>query len=80
MTDTTSKTADYLRELTRSKTPEERLRMGCSMYDLAKEIVVSSILEQDPDISFLELREKVFLRFYGSDFDGPQGKKDPRFP
>jgi hypothetical protein len=48
---------------------EERLRMGCSMYDFARELVVASVLAKTPDASPSELRRAIFLRFYGDDFD-----------
>lgn len=55
--------------------PEERLRMGCSMFDAAKEIVRSSILERHPHISVQELKKEIFLRFYGTDFKTEHKKK-----
>ena len=55
--------------------PQERLRMGCSMFDAAKEIVRSSILERHPHISVQELKKEMFLRFYGQDFGAKQKKK-----
>ena len=44
---------------------EERLKMGCSMFDMAKELVLASL----PACSPQEKRRHLFLRFYGSDFD-----------
>jgi len=55
-----------------SKSPVDRLRMGCSMFDSAKQIVRSSILERNPDGSPLEIRKEMFLRFYGQDFQPDQ--------
>ncbi len=55
--------------------PEERLRMGCSMFDTAKEIVRSSILERNPHISPQELKKEIFLRFYGQEFESEQKRK-----
>lgn len=54
---------------------EERLQMGCSMFDTAKEIVRSSILERHPHISMQELKKEIFLRFYGEDFEPEQKRK-----
>lgn len=54
---------------------EERLKMGCSMYDAAKEIVKSSILNESPGLTKNELKEKIFLRFYGLDFSETQKRK-----
>lgn len=54
---------------------EERLKMGCAMYDAAKEIVRSSILNENPGLTEGELKEKIFLRFYGLDFSETQKRK-----
>ena len=43
----------------------DRLKMGCSMFDMAKELVLASL----PPCSPQEQRRQIFLRFYGSDFD-----------
>jgi hypothetical protein len=58
-----------------AKSPEERLIMGCSMFDAAKEIARSSIMEENPKISPREIKEKIFLRFYGREFDEDRKKK-----
>jgi len=55
-----------------SKSPAERLRMGCSMFDSAKQIVRSSILQQNPNGSPLEVKKEIFRRFYGQDFKSQQ--------
>lgn len=56
-------------ELMMKKTPEERLIMGCGMFDTAKTIVVSSIRDKHPGISASDLRKEVFLRIYAADFE-----------
>ncbi len=50
-------------------TPEERLRMACSMFEFARDLVVSSLQNQNPDISSSELSRQVLLRFYSQDLD-----------
>ena len=50
------------------RSPEERLFMGSSMFDTAKQIVKSSIMEQYPKILPREMKQKIFLRFYGTEF------------
>ncbi len=49
----------------------ERLMMGFSMYEAARQLVKASILERNPTISPWELKKEVFLRFYGNDFSSP---------
>ena len=68
MNDTPPKIAEKMREMIRRKTPEERLRMGCSMFDFSKSLVVNAILRERPNLSPAELRGELFLRFYGNDF------------
>lgn len=48
---------------------EERLRMGDSMYATARGLVIASILERNPSASPGALRQALFLRFYGHEFD-----------
>jgi hypothetical protein len=50
---------------------EERLKMAGSMYATARALVVASILEADPTASPAALRQALFLRFYGHEFDEP---------
>ena len=68
MRDTTPEMKKRFHLMLRQKTGEERLRMGCSMYETAKRLVVSSILDKDPNASPAELRRQMFLRFYGTEF------------
>ncbi len=67
--DTSPKSTKLLHELVRKKSPEERLIMGCSMFDESKIIVAGSIKRDDPNISERDLRVKIFGRFYRRDFD-----------
>lgn len=69
MNDTSPAIEEKMREMIRAKTPEERLKMGCSMYDFSKELVTHSLLAARPGLTFRELRRELFLKFYGNDFD-----------
>jgi hypothetical protein len=68
MFDTHPDVAIPFRDLMMSKTGEQRLLMGCSMFETAKKIVLSSICNRKPGISDAEIRREIFLRFYGLDF------------
>ncbi|TET54046.1 MAG: hypothetical protein E3J54_02895 [Actinobacteria bacterium] len=68
MKDTAPKINHLLYELFREKSGEERLIMGCSMFDTSKKIVISSIKQNNPDIGDSELKIKLFNRLYGRDF------------
>lgn len=49
--------------------PEERVKMTCSMYDFARAIVEASIRNESPAISERDLARKSFIRFYSKEFD-----------
>jgi len=68
MFDTHPDVAVRFRNLMMSKTGQQRLRMGCSMYDTAKEIVRSAIYNSRPEITDEEMKKEIFLRFYGKEF------------
>lgn len=56
------------RAIIRSKTPLERIKMGCSMYETSRYLIQRSILENNPEISKKALLKELFLKFYKNDF------------
>jgi hypothetical protein len=62
-------------ELFLQKSPQERLEMGCSMYDTSKALITATILRQNPGISKAMLRRELFLQFYGNDFAPDEQEK-----
>jgi len=77
MNDTHPEVAARFRDLMRAKSNEQRLLMGCSMYDTAKQIMQSAIYGQRPGITQEEMKKEIFLRFYGLEFS--QGDKEKIF-
>ncbi len=75
MNDTHPDVAVRYRDLMMSKTGEQRLRMGCSMYDAAKQIVRSAIYNSRPEITDAEMKREIFLRFYGHEFSRADREK-----
>ncbi|NGX61861.1 MAG: hypothetical protein K940chlam9_01350 [Chlamydiae bacterium] len=69
MNDTHPEITKKIREMIQSKTPEERLKMGCSMNETSRYLVTQFILRENPNISQKELRQEIFLKYYGPDFD-----------
>lgn len=67
MLDTHPDIAVRFRNMMMRKTGEQRLRMGCSMFDTAKQIVRSAIHNQHPGITAGQMRKEIFIRFYGHD-------------
>ncbi len=68
MNDTHPEVAAQFRNLMKAKSNEQRLLMGCSMFDTAKQIVQSAIYGQRPAITPEEMRKEIFLRFYRLEF------------
>jgi len=75
MFDTHPEIAVRYRELMMRKSGQQRLVMGCSMYDTAKEIVRSAIYNSRPGITEAEIKREIFLRFYGQEFSEDDRKK-----
>ena len=75
MNDTSQRIAAKLREMILQKLPEERLRMGCSMFDFSKQLVIVGISRDNPYASRSLLRIELFRRFYGNDFSPIQQEK-----
>jgi hypothetical protein len=75
MFDTHPDVAIRFRELIMRKSGEQRLLMGFSMYDTAKQIVLNSICNHRPGIKDVEIKREIFLRFYGPEFSEADRKK-----
>ena len=75
MNDTHPEVSAQFRDLMKAKSNEQRLLMGCSMYDTAKQIVQSAIHGQNPAITPEEMRKEIFLRFYGLEFSQADKEK-----
>jgi len=68
MNDTNPEVAVQFQNLIMCKSGEQRLIIGCSMYDTAKKIVQNAIYNQHPEIKPEEMKKEIFLRFYGLEF------------
>jgi len=66
MQDTSPEIEKIFREKIIALSPQERVLMGISMFETAREIVLSSLPK---DLSVTERNVKFFLRFYENDFD-----------
>lgn len=69
MKDTSPEMEELFRKKVMARTGVERLKMGCSMFDTAKELIHASFRNQGIPLAGPEYREKLFLRTYGTDFD-----------
>lgn len=75
MNDTSPDIEKKIYDLFESKSPLERIQMGCSMIDTSKYLITCAILRDHPNISKKDLRREIFLRFYGNDFDPEEQEK-----
>lgn len=75
MRDTHPDIAVRYRKMMMRRSGEQRLSMGCSMYDAARKIVRSAILDSNPHITEVEMQREIFLRFYGHEFSRDQREK-----
>ena len=75
MDDTSPQVKEIMKKLWQGKTPGERLAMGCSMFDFAKELVRSNLRQEHAGIPLQTERQELFLRFYGDQFTPTQKEK-----
>ena len=75
MNDTLQRMAARYEEMIMARLPEERLRMGCSMFDTAKQIAKSAIFARKQRTSPAEVKKEIFIRFYGQEFNEIQKQK-----
>lgn len=68
MTDTTPAVQDFYRRLLMQRSPAERLRMGCEMFDAARTLLRASLGDSRGVDRTPELNARLFLRTYGGDF------------
>lgn len=72
MNDTDPDIEQMLFERYMKMTGEERVMIAASMYDTAREIVLSSL---SPILTEKEKRVQLFLRFYGHEFSAEEKEK-----
>jgi hypothetical protein len=53
----------------------ERLRIVSEMFDLTRSLLIAGIRAARPDITEGELRQELFLRYYGDEFSPEQREK-----
>ena len=69
MHDTTPEMDERYRAMLMSLSGEQRLMMGCSMFDTAKALMQAGIQEKNPQASIAEVRQALFIQLYGHEFD-----------
>lgn len=74
MKDTRTEIEQRYRAMLLARSPEERLKMGCSMHATARSLVRASVLARNPEASPADLRRALFQRFYGHEL-GPEDRE-----
>ncbi|MBU4484001.1 hypothetical protein KKA47_01115 [bacterium] len=74
MKDTHPEIDQIVKDKMLNKSGVERFKMGCSMFDMAKKLVISSILSKNPHMTLEDQKSAIFLRFYKNDFTEGQLK------
>jgi len=69
MKDTSPDLESRYRAMIMERSGEERLKMGCSMFDAAKALMQAGILDQNPHASPAEIRRGLFMQLYGHELD-----------
>ena len=75
MNDTSPDMESRYRAMIMERSGEERLKMGCSMFDAAKALMQAGILDQNPHASPAEIRRTLFMQLYGHEFDADSRAK-----
>ncbi len=75
MNDTSPEMEERHRAMIMERSGEERLKMGCSMFDAAKALMQAGILDQNPQATSAEIRQALFLQLYGHEFDADSRTK-----
>ena len=75
MKDTSPQMEERFRQMLMARSPVERLKMACSMHETARRLVISSLLQANPNATPAELRRGLFLRFYGHEFSPEETKR-----
>lgn len=75
MRDTIPEMEERYRAMLMNLSGEERLKIGCSMFDTAKALMQAGILVRNPHASTAEIRQALFLQLYGHEFDAESQAK-----
>jgi hypothetical protein len=68
MNDTNPEIESRFIKMMMRKSGQERLKMGFSMFDMARRQIMASVEMNKPDADIKHIRKEIFLRFYGEEF------------
>ena len=62
-------------EMMMERSGQERMKMGFSMFDMARRQVIASIKERNPNAGENDIKKEIFLRFYAQEFSPKEQEK-----
>ena len=75
MNDTVPEIESRFHQMMMKKSGQERLKMGFSMFNVARRQVEASIKVNKPNADIRDIRKGIFLRFYGHEFSPEEQEK-----
>ena len=75
MRDTNLEIEERFLKMMMRRSGQERLKMGFSMFNLARKQVLASIRRSKPLAGVEEIRKELFSRFYGEEFSPKDQEK-----
>lgn len=75
MKDTAPKTESLFTLMLMKKSGEERIKMGFSMFEMARRQIIASLQTGKPHAYKREIRKAIFMRLYGQEFTGDELRK-----
>ena len=75
MNDTVPEIESLFHQMMMKKSGQERLKMGFSMFNVARRQVEASIKVNKPNADIRDIRKGIFLRFYGHEFSPEEQEK-----
>ena len=62
-------------EMMMKRSGQERMKMGFSMFDMARRQVLASIKERNPNACENDIKKEIFLHFYAQEFSPKEREK-----
>ena len=72
MNDTPKSVTKRISEMLASRTSAERLKMASGMFESGKKLLRAGLLQENKNLTEMQLREKIFTRLYGEDFSNKE--------
>jgi hypothetical protein len=75
MNDTSPEIESLFNTMMMKNSGQERLKMGFSMFDMARRQVMASIKMNNSNANIKDIKREIFLRFYGQEFSSEEQER-----